>query len=179
MANLSSKTAYDGLLPISAGSVTLSEVDHAAITWIAPMKGKAAAVSKALAKQLGAPLPEPNRISGPMVWTGRDQAMILGAAIKPLKGAALSDQTSAWASCALEGADAAEVLARLVPIDLRGDAFAVGHTARTQLGHMNCILMRASKDRYEVMVFRSMAATAAHEVERAMRMVAARDRVAG
>lgn len=174
VANLTSKSAYHGLLPITSGTVTLSEIDHAAITWIAPAKGKTAAVSKALTKQTGAAFPEPGRIEGPLVWFGQGQALILGASIKPIAGAALSDQTSAWASCAIEGADTRAVLERLVPIDLRDTAFAVGHAARTLLGHMNCVLMRTGEDRYEVMVFRSMAATAAHELERSMRMVAAR-----
>lgn len=177
MANLTFKTAFDGLLPITIGTVTLSEVTPDTVTWIAPAKGKAAAVSKALEKQIGAAFPEPNRVTGTdmrAVWTGPGQAMILGAVLKPITGAAMSDQTSAWACCAVDGPDAAAVLSRLVPIDLRADKFAVGHAARTLLGHMNCVLMRTGPDRYEVMVFRSMAATATHELECAMRMVAAR-----
>ncbi|OAN70758.1 hypothetical protein A8B78_04725 [Jannaschia sp. EhC01] len=174
MASLTQKTAFDGLLPITTGTTTLEEVTHDAITWVAPAKGKAAAVSKALEKQIQAPFPKPNRISGPAVWTGPGQAMVLGQPLRPLSGAALSDQTSAWACCAIDGPDARDVLSRLVPIDLRADVFKVGHAARTVLGHMNCVLMRPAQDRYEVMVFRSMAATATHELTRAMAMVAAR-----
>lgn len=177
MANLTAKSAYAGLLPLTAGNVTLSEVTYPAITWVAPYKGKAEAVSKALTKQIGAAFPTPNRMTGDaiqLVWTGPGQAMALGASLKPHKGTAMSDQTGAWAVCDVEGRQAAEVLARLVPIDLRTEAFAVGHCARTLLGHMNCVLMRMDADRYRVMVFRSMAGTAAHELERAMRMVAAR-----
>lgn len=182
MANLTAKSAFNDLLPINAGSVTLSEVTYQAITWVAPFKGKTDVVSKALIKQIGAAFPEPNRITGPdaqMAWTGSGQAMVLGPDLKPLKGAAMSDQTGAWASCAIEGTNAAAVLARLVPIDLRDDALKVGHCARTLLGHMNCVLMRVGTHRYEIMVFRSMAATAAHEIERAMGMVAARAKLAG
>lgn len=174
MANLTAKTPYGDLLPITKGTLTLSELCHAAITWIAPAKGKATSVSKALEKQINAPFPAPGRIEGPVVWFGPEQALVLGRALKPITGAALSDQSSAWACCALDGPDAAAVLARLVPIDLRDTAFKVGHGARTMLGHMNCVLMRVDADRYEIMVFRSMAASAAHEVERAMTMVAAR-----
>ncbi len=177
MANLTAKTAFNGLLPITSGSVTLSETTYQAITWVAPHKGKTGAVSKALTKQIGAAFPEPNRITGTdthAVWSGPGQAMVLGPDLKPLTGAAMSDQTGAWASCAIEGADAAAVLARLVPIDLRDDALKVGHCARTLLGHMNCVLMRVDAHHYEVMVFRSMAATAAHEFERAMGMMDAR-----
>lgn len=178
MANLTQKTAFDGLLPITSGTVTLSEITHDAITWIAPGKGKLAAVSKALEKQTGAPFPDPGQISGPAVWTGPAQAMILGVPLKPIKDAALSDQTSGWAACALEGPHARDVLARLTPLDLRAGAFATGHAARTLLGHMNCVLMHTAKDRFEIMVFRSMAATATHELTRAMDMVAARQALA-
>lgn len=174
MASLTAKTAYDGLLPIGIGAVTVTEINHDAITWIAPAKGKQAATSKALEKQVNAPFPAPGKTAGCIVWTGLGQAMVLGPALKPIKGAAFSDQTSAWACCALEGADARAILARLVPIDLRPEIFAVGDTARTLLGHMNCILIRRAADRFEVMVFRSMAQSAAHEVARAMRMLAAR-----
>lgn len=177
MAKLTAKTAFNGLLPITTGRVTLSEIDYDAITWIAPAKGRAAAVSKALVKQISAAFPEPNCTTGTdtkAVWTGPGQAMVLGAVMKPIAGAAMSDQTSAWACCRVDGAGASAVLARLVPIDLRPDAFAVGDAARTLMGHMNCVLTRTGPNCYDVMVFRSMAATAAHELERAMRMVAAR-----
>lgn len=178
MANLTAKTAFDGLLPIAKGDVTLSEITFDAITWVAPYKGKAAAVSKALDKQIAAAFPDPNRTTGSgdarAVWTGPGQAFVLGKPLKPITGAAMADQTSAWAACALEGDHAAEVLARLVPIDLRDETFAVGHAARTVLGHMTCVLIRTGAVRYEIMVFRSMAATCTHEITRAMRMVAAR-----
>ncbi|WP_224815886.1 sarcosine oxidase subunit gamma [Hasllibacter sp. MH4015] len=178
MANLTAKTAFDDLLPITNGDVTLSEIPFDTITWVAPYNGKAAAVSKALDKQIGADFPGPNRTTcsadARAVWTGPEQAFVLGKPLKPITGAAMADQTSAWAACALEGDHAAEVLARLMPIDLREEVFAVGHAARTVLGHMNCVLMRTGAARYEIMVFWSMASTCAHEIERAMRMVAAR-----
>ncbi len=182
MASLIAKPAFDGLLPIRSGGLCLSETTYDAITWIAPFRGKADAVAKALTKQIGAGLPEPNRVTGTdtrAVWTGPAQALVLGAPLKPLKGAAMSDQSGAWASCALSGPHAAEVLARLLPIDLRADAFQVGHCARTLLGHMTCVVMRVEVLRYEVMVFRSMATTAAHEIGRAMQMVAAREALMG
>lgn len=174
MANLTAKTPFEGLLPATKGDCTLSEVTHASITWISPANGKSPAVSKALTKQTKAPFPNPGRIEGPNVWSGPGQALVLGPALKPIKGAALSDQTSAWACCALEGPGARQVLARLVPIDLRAEAFAEGRVARTLLGHMNCVLLRTGADRYEIMVFRSMARTAAHEIADAMGLVAAR-----
>ncbi|MDG4647412.1 hypothetical protein P6F26_03060 [Roseibacterium sp. SDUM158017] len=68
---------------------------------------------------------------------------------------------------------AAAVLARLVPINLRPGIFVTGHAARTVPGHMNCALMQVGDTRFETMVFGSMAG-AAHDLKRAIRMVAAR-----
>ena len=91
-----------------------------------------------------------------------------------IPGAALTDQGDAWAAVEIAGTDARDVLARLVPLDLRLSVFEVGHAARTMLAHMSCLLMRTAEDRYVALVFRSMAASAAHDIERAMRMVSAR-----
>ena len=179
MASLIAKTPFDGRLPLEIGPNRLTEVHPEAITWISPLKGQMAKVSRALDKQIGADFPSPNTHAKGIVWFGPDQALVLGAALKPIAGAAMVDQSSAWAVCALEGPQAAEVLARLVPIDLRDTAFGVGAAARTLLGHMNCMLMRTETERFEILVFRSMAATCAHELERAMTMLAARAKVAG
>lgn len=178
MASLNARTAFDGRLPVAHGDAELRETAFDAITWIAPHDGRHADVSAALERQIGGALPDPNRCTGRpparAVWAGPGQALILGPPLKPIAGAAMVDQTAAWASCLLEGPDAAAVLARLVPIDLRDGAFATDHAARTVLGHMNCVLMRTGLSAFGIMVFRSMAGTCAHELDRAMRMVAAR-----
>ncbi len=77
----------------------------------------------------------------------------------------------------LTGPGHVDALARLVPIDLRARVFAPGHVARTGLGHMMAVLRRLSADTVEVMVFRSMAATAVHEITVAMQSVTARAQV--
>jgi sarcosine oxidase subunit gamma len=178
VASLTARTAFAGLLPITEAALTLSEAAPEAITWVAPYRGQVAAVSAELDRRTGCAFPAPNRFTAKggrrIVWTGPEQAFVLGAAPGDIAGAAIGDQSGGWAACALEGDGAAEVLARLLPIDLRDDRFAVGHAARSLLGHMSCVLMRTGPARYEVLVFRSMAASAAHELHRAMRMVAAR-----
>ena len=89
----------------------------------------------------------------------------------------MTDQTDAWTCAALEGPGARDVLARLTPLDLRPSGFRIGAAARTELAHMSAVLMRIGAERYGVMVFRSMARTLRHDIEAAMQVVAARDRL--
>jgi heterotetrameric sarcosine oxidase gamma subunit len=180
VADLISKTPFAGLLPLRVSTVEATEATFEAITSVTPYRGNAEAVSAALQEATGLRLPPPNgtSVSGAAraVWTGMDQCFILGPGIGALPGAAVTDQSDAWAAFLLSGRDAREVLSRLVPVDLRPEVFAVNAAARTLMGHMSCLLLRTGADEYLLMVFRSMAGTAAHELERAMRMVAARNR---
>lgn len=177
MVNLIARTPCAGLLPFTVAGATLTEVLPEAITFVAPFAGQDKAVSEALKSALGVGFPAPNRTSARAgaraVWIGPGQALILGPAIT-LAGAAIVDQSDAFACMALDGSAARDVLARLVPVDLRDGKFRRGHTARTLLNHMTCSLTRTGALRWEIMVFRSMAATAVHEVSEAMRGVAAR-----
>lgn len=178
MVELIAKSPCEGLLPISAGSVSVTEIVYDAVTSVAPLKGQDEAVSAALESRIGAAFPAPNRSTASpkarVVWSGQGQAMVLGAPVAGIGGAAMTDQTDAWACVALDGADARAVLARLVPLDLRPGMFETGHAARTLLAHMTAVLMRTDKDRYEIMVFRSMAKTLVHDLKTAMEAVAAR-----
>jgi sarcosine oxidase subunit gamma len=157
--------------------VTLAEVDVGPITAIAVFPGGAKAVAKGL-KALGLVMPEPSSFAekkaARIVWTGRDQAFLVGVAAPALEGAAVTDQSDGWAVLAVSGAGASDVLARWVPIDLRLAAFPVGRAIRTQLNHMNVVILRVGDHAFEIMVFRSMARTAWHEIETAMLMVSAR-----
>jgi sarcosine oxidase subunit gamma len=91
-----------------------------------------------------------------------------------MEGAALTDQTDGWSALAVSGAAAVDVLARLVPVDLRLAACPVGSALRSGLNHMNAVILRTGDHAFDVMVFRSMARTAWHELETTMSMVAAR-----
>ena len=86
----------------------------------------------------------------------------------------MSDQSDGWVVLEVGGAGAVDVLARLVPADLRLAAFPVGRAIRSQLNHMNVVILRGGDHAFEIMVFRSMARTAWHELETTMHMVAAR-----
>ncbi len=180
MANLVAKNPCAGLLPITAGMVALSEVDPGTITSLAPLRGKAEAGSAALHVAHGMAYPAPGRATGKAgaraVWAGLDQAFLIGPAPDPGLEAhyALTDQSDGWAALRLEGPGAEAVLARLCPLDLRPSVFKRGHTARSLLGHMNASVTRTGAQAFDILVFRSMARSAVHELGEAMRSVAAR-----
>jgi sarcosine oxidase subunit gamma len=162
---------------LAVGGLTLALKDQGPITSVAVFPGGGKAVAKGL-RPLGLAFPAPNRFveakGARLVWTGRDQAFLTGIAPPLLDGAAVTDQTDAWATLALSGAGAVDVLARLVPLDLRLHVFPVGQVARSGLNHMNAVILRTGDYALELMVFRSMARTAWHELETTMHMVAAR-----
>jgi heterotetrameric sarcosine oxidase gamma subunit len=173
---LIAKSALEGR-SVTLGGVTLAEIEVGPITSLALFPGGAKAAAKGL-KALGVAMPEPNAFAEKkgvrIVWTGRDQAFLIGVEPPAIEGAALTDQSDGWTVLSVNGMAGAEVLARLVPIDLRLVAFPVGRAMRTQLNHMNVVILRSGDYAFEIMVFRSMARTAWHEIEAAMQMLAAR-----
>jgi heterotetrameric sarcosine oxidase gamma subunit len=167
-----------GNAPLTLSQTTLAEWALPRMTSVAPFQGHEKAAVKVL-KSMGLIFPAPNRTSVAddtvLIWTGRHQAFLLNADPAPLAASCgLTDQSDGWAALTVTGPQAEAVLARLVPLDLRLGAFAVGHAVRSGLNHMNLILWRTGPYAFTLLVFRSMARTAWHEVEDAMRMVAAR-----
>ena len=178
MPDLIAKSPLAGRAPLTLAGVTLAEADLGQITSVAPFRGQDKALGKAL-KALGLSFPAPNQVSSKgaarLVWTGRDQAFLIGAAPQGLDGlAALTDQSDGWAALRLDGPGAGDVLARLYPLDLRAAAFPRGRVVRAPFTHMSSILMRPGAQSFEMLVFRSMARTAWHEAEAEMRALAAR-----
>ncbi|MDU9003510.1 sarcosine oxidase subunit gamma [Sedimentitalea todarodis] len=180
MADLIARTPCKGMLPLEIGGAVLRECDVGRMTSISPFKGQQAAVSDLLNSVHGVGLPGPNRTSKSsgchVIWFARGQVLLMGADPDPAlaRHAALTDQSDAWAVVALEGARAEDVLARLVPVDLRGSTFKIGHTLRTQVMHMHASVIRIATDTFQIMVFRSMAETLVHDLRSAMEGVAAR-----
>ncbi|MEP5154015.1 sarcosine oxidase subunit gamma [Planktotalea sp.] len=176
MVELSAKTPADGLLPYEAADTVLSELALGRMTSIAPFKGRGSDV----AKLLGSDLPKVARSSGKagqeIVWFSQGQFMALGFDLpaKLVEMAALTDQSDAWCALELKGAASEDVLARLVPIDLRQSTFKRGHAARTLLGHMPLHITRTSNDGFRIFSFRSMAVTMVHEITRAMDLLQGR-----
>lgn len=169
VARLIALTPCGDLLPLEIGGVFVTESTTAQLTSIAPFAGQEAAVSKAL----GTSLPDCNRRNGTVTWFGHGTWMVAGQA--SLEGlAAITDQSDAWAMVRIEGAEVEAVLARLVPVDLRESVFAENHVAKTMLGHLSVTITRVAPQAFEIMVMRSMAQTLVHDLEVAMRGVAAR-----
>ncbi len=180
MVELKARSPLDGIASVEIGKVRLSEVDLGILTSLAPFKGKDAALSKVLKAAHGMALPGAGRANGKegarAIWFGHRMALLAGPLPDRKLGqhAALSDQTDAWVSVRLDGADATAVLARLTPLDLRIESFKRGHTARTELQHMAVSITRLSETGFLILAFRSMAETFRHDLEEAMRGVAAR-----
>jgi sarcosine oxidase subunit gamma len=180
VVELIAKSPCAGLLPLAIGAQTAAEADPGVLTAILPYRGQDDAVSAALEAAHGMAAPAPGRATGRQgaraIWFGRGQLLLAGPAPDPAlaASAALVDQSDAWACVELSGPEAEDVLARLVPVDLRAGQFKRGHTARSQIGHMNGSVTRIGAERFLLMVFRSMAATLAHDLKDAMETVAAR-----
>ncbi len=163
--------------PFARGGATLALADPGPMTSVAPFPGQETAVNAAL-QGAGLGFPAPNRViegqGARVVWTGRAQAFVIGVAAPDLTGlAATTDQTDGWVALTLAGPSAADILMRLVPLDLRPGAFPPGHAARSGLNHLPLILWRDATG-FTLMTFRSMARTAWHEVETVMDATEAR-----
>ena len=180
MDELIAMTPCDGLLPVTIGDVTLTEDLPAAMTSIAPYTGQDDALNAALKDAYGLDFPAINRSTvkadARAIWFGQGIALLQGpvAVAELAEFAALADQSDGWAVVRLEGKGASDVLARLVPVDLRRQNFEQGHTVRTELAHMMASITRIGPDALQVMVFRSMARTLVHDLKTAMAGVAAR-----
>ncbi|WP_299151876.1 sarcosine oxidase subunit gamma [uncultured Tateyamaria sp.] len=180
MAELTAKTPLDGVGPVTHGSVTMREVDLGALTSIAPFKGLGKAAGAALKEAHGIAWPAPNRATGKegarAIWFGRDMVLLAGPRVdaRMAQHAALTDQSDGWSAVELSGADVEDVLARLIPVDLSAATFKRNHTARTQVQHMNGSVTRTGAETFLILVFRSMAGTLRHDLERAMASVATR-----
>ena len=167
MPELIAKTALDGRAAVTHADTTLAEADVGPITSVACFPGQKSKVAKVLGG-----FPAPNTHEGGLCWTGPEQAFLIGRPAPDLSGsAAVTDQSGGWAALRLTGPLAAAALMRLVPLDLR--RFGAGQSARAPLGHMQMVLI-GQEDGFILLVFRSMARTAWHELEAALKMLAAR-----
>lgn len=178
MVKLVAQTPCHGLLPVQHGGLTLSEVSFDALFSYAPFAGKERGASEALKTHHGVALPRVGRMVSAddvsAIWFAQGQALVMGAQPDPglARFGAVSDQSDAWAVVDIEGARVIDVLSRLVPVDV--GAMKNAQTVRSLIQHMTGSLTRISKDRFRVMVMRSMARTLVHDLDVAIKSVAAR-----
>lgn len=178
MVELVAKSPCAGLLPLQVGKMQVQEVDPGVLSLLMPFAGQDGALSVALKAGHGVAAPGVGRMvdgGGCRVfWFGRGQLMLAGP--RPDAGlarvAAISDQSDGWACVEFSGPQAEAALARLVPVDMRAAAFAKGQVVRSLIGHMQAGIIRLDETRFLLMVFRSMAGTLVHDLDRAMRAVA-------
>ncbi|MBC6407331.1 MAG: sarcosine oxidase subunit gamma [Rhodobacteraceae bacterium] len=185
MVSLIAQTPW-GALPLVVGPLELHESAAAHMTLLAPYRGRHAALSAALQQAFGLTLPGPNQshanAGARLIWFAQGQVMLMGT--PPFEDlaehAAVIDQSDGWAALALHGPKAEDVLARLVPLDLRSatpqtpEAFAIGATARSLLQHMTVSITKTKADGFLILAPRSMAQTLLHELHEAAKNVMAR-----
>ncbi len=173
MAELKAMTPFAGLLPLTIGAVRVEELDVGPITSVAPLDRR---VDDALGMAFPAVGETTESGGARCLWIGQGEALLMGALPTDTLGqvAAVVDQSDAWAVVEIAGDGVEDVLARLVPMDLRLCAFAQGRTARTQLAHLNASITRTGETRFMIAVFRSMATTLVHDLRRALEAQAAR-----
>jgi sarcosine oxidase subunit gamma len=177
VVKLISKAPCADLLPRTIGAITMTEVVLERLVSVSPFAGQSKWASAALKDQIGLGLSAPGRAitnrRARVIWAGQ-RTWLVAAEVKLDGLAAVTDQSDAWASLRIEGAGVEDVLARLVPIDLRATIFKSGHTARTMLAHMNVTITRVGAQAFEVMAMRSMAGTLVHDLQAAAEQVSAR-----
>lgn len=163
VAKLKARPLVDGL-PLHIGSLELSVVQNETIT--------AVLFSGNAPSELSV---EPGRVKdtpyGRLVWSARNQAFLFGQA-GDCDGCYSADISDGWVFFALKGEGSEDVLARLVPLDLRKSKVPEGRSFRTQLRHMEALIVTTSNG-FEMGVMSSYAVTAKREIEEAMRTIAA------
>ena len=179
MAELETSAPARGLgLPLVRRGCRLEALDPGPVWQVSPYPGRLAALDKAL-KPLGFRFPQPGEVlagkgGARLVWAGRESAFLIGAAAPEGLPAALVDQSDGWVALHIEGAAVLGVLARLVAVDLRDQALAAPASLRSQLGHLPVLIIKNAPQAFEIWSYRSMAASLVHELDEAMRGVAAR-----
>jgi sarcosine oxidase subunit gamma len=174
VADLAPRGAFAGLaLPHAAGDARLAALPETPRTAVAPFAGQEGAVAATLAAALPPPGASGGWPGGRILWAGAGLWLVEGDAPDLAALALATDASDAWAGLLLEGRDAREVLARLVPLDLDPAAFPAGSVARSLLRQVPLLLV-ARGEGFELLVPRSFAGTATGELVAAMDAVAAR-----
>ena len=135
--------------------------------------GRTEALNAALLTTLGVALPVSSsevlrherhqlyRLAADQYWIVTEDAAVPAALARavPADVASLTVLSHARVRIALQGGAAVALLGKLVSVDLRPQAFAVGRFAQTGLHHVGVLLERLGADSFELYVLRTYAAS--------------------
>ncbi|EDQ03724.1 hypothetical protein DSM14862_02194 [Sulfitobacter indolifex] len=178
MVELKAQSPFADLLPLKVGSMTVEERDLGRLTVLGGF-ASAAGLSETLEAAHGVTLPKPlqstQKDNTRCLWFCQNEVLLVGPAPDETLAnhAALVDVSDGWAAAELQGPGAEDVLARLVPVDLRSATFKPGQTLRSQLREITASITRTDAG-FLLLVYRSMAGTLVQELRRAMEAVASR-----
>jgi sarcosine oxidase subunit gamma len=153
--------------------IVISERIGLGLATVAARRGKADALSEAVANTYGVDLPTSSRVIqgsqvsfigyGPGQWLAvsaslANEALALELSATKLAGlASISDQSGGRTVLGLSGPHARDVLAKGLPIDLDPRAFSLGSAATSAISHMGVQLWQLDDTRsYDLAIFRSV-----------------------
>ena len=186
MDSLKPCSPWSGIGPYAHGAgVTISLLPPHAMASLAARRGALPALQQAALARWGVELPlTPRRIAVPadnisLLWMGPERWLIIDPSAKPLTprltplfgaAASLTEQGDGRVLIRIEGPQARDALAKILPIDLHPRAFALDQTAITQAGgHAGPIGVqiwrRDASAGFEIAVARSLAAELLHWLE--------------
>lgn len=179
MPELIAKSALWNLAPIVVADLTVTPIEEEEAWVVGIFPGQASAVARVFQAAGGVfpqPLTSQSFGTGRLVWSGRDEAILFGAAPPAgLEGlAALVCQTGALAGLRVSGALGADLLARLVPVDLRDSAMARGGAVRSLWNHLPTLIVKDEAGDFLVYLPRSAAKSGWDELAHAVQSLAAR-----
>lgn len=166
------------------GAITLKAPGHLAFVSIALPLGGEEAAQAAIMAAYGQCLPGIGKAltveDGTILMRmGQDQGFVLFAHDAPdgeavvaskLNGAAyITDQTDVWTALEINGAGARRALARICPLDLHDDAFAVMDVARTVMEHLGVIILRTGPQTWFLLSASSSSESFVHVLETSIR----------
>jgi methylglutamate dehydrogenase subunit D len=164
---------------VASAGVIAQPLDNLGLATVLARKGGREAFAAKVKALYGIELPtRPGRTAagavsfvatGPGAWLAvneagpGDWAQSLGEVLAGL--ASVSDQSDGYVAIRLEGPKVADVLAKGVFLDLHPSTFPVGASAGTVIAHMGVILWRREELVFDLLTFRSFAASLWHWLE--------------
>jgi methylglutamate dehydrogenase subunit D len=152
--------------------IVISERIGLGLATVAARRGKADALSQAVANAYGVDLPTSSRVIqgsqvsfigyGPGQWLAVSASLANEALARELSAklaglASISDQSGGRTVLRISGPHARDVLAKGLPIDLDPRAFPLGSAATSAISHMGVQLWQLDDTRsYDLAIFRSV-----------------------